>query len=80
MPTLNVKKICPAASSQTRADKSVEKSGFQTKPRPLLTFQSGWAGSGVPKVRTRIKRMIAQKKSAGSAHLQKRSMPPLMPW
>ena len=55
------------------------KSGFHMKPMPLAMFHSGWDGSGVPSVRTRMTRMMPKIKSSGMPYLARSSMPLEMP-
>jgi|GEM_PF-2761788 len=80
MPTLKVKRICPAAASHTFAFKSALKSGFHRKPNPFETFQSGCAGIGAPSVITLTAIIIANIKRTGRANLHNLSIPPFIPW
>ena len=78
-PTDSVKKICPAAASHTCGLASAAKSGFQTKPRPDITFWSGPAPGGGSSVSTRTIRIAANTNSSGIAHSASRSMPRATP-
>jgi hypothetical protein len=81
-PTESVKKIWPAASSQTCGSARAENTpplptplGFHMNPSPLTTFWSGSWGLGVPNVSTRASTMNAATTNAGMAYVQKVSMP-----
>ena len=78
-PTESVKKICPAAASQTCGFAIAEKSGFQMNPRPFETVWSAAAPAGGSSVSTRIIRITANRKSIGIAQSASRSMPRATP-
>ena len=78
-PRLRVKKIWPAAVSQTSAFLSIEKSGFQMKAIPLVMLLAGRVGSGVPRVRTRMAKTMPKRKRRGMPILARTSIPLLIP-
>jgi hypothetical protein len=67
-PTESVKKIWPEAAIQVLKSPSLAKFGFHMKPRPFITFWSGRAGSGTPRVSTRISTPMPIRPMAGMAH------------
>jgi len=84
-PTESVKKIWPAAASQSsglasgRQMLSPSALGFHMKPSALLMFASGRVGSGVFSVSTRTRISTPISSSSGMANLQNASIPFVMP-